>query len=126
MRLLTLLAVLVVGCAMGSEPPFYGRPRDPMLREFWSGVQESAVNTKWFKDRCLAFAARHKAKITIPVLLHDFADQPGETKGFAYSWIMHGWPRDRVMALLKPYMRSTDRNMSYVASNCYADFESPD
>ena len=97
-----------------------------MLREFWWGVQESAVNTKWFKDRCFAFAAAHKADTTIPVLLQDFADHPGETKGFAYSWIMHGWPRRRVMAILKPYMESKDRNMSYIASNFYADFESPD
>ena len=126
MRVLTVLAALIVGCAMASEPPFYGRPQAPMLRGFWSGVQESAVNTKWFKDRCLAFAAKHRAESTIPILLQDFADYPGETKGFVYSWIMHGWPRRKVMAILKPYVESKDRNMSYIASNFYADFESPD
>jgi hypothetical protein len=126
MRVLSVLAALIVGCATASESPFYGRPRAPMLREFWSGVQESAVNTKWFKDRCFAFVTAHKAETTIPVLLEDFADHPGETKGFAYSWIMHGWPDRRVMAILKPYMESKDRNMSYIASNFYADFESPD
>ena len=124
-RALTLIA-FIAGCVIAGEPPFYGNPRTPMLREFWLGVQESSVNTKWFKDRCSTFAARHKAEATISVLLQDFAEYPGETKGFAYSWIMHGWPHRRVLAILKPYTESRDRNMSYIASNFYADFESPD
>lgn len=122
---LMLAAFLVTGLAAG-QTPFYGDPRSPMLRDFWIGVRESSVNTQWFKDRCSVFAHRHKAEVAIPVLLQDFADYPGETKGFAYSWIMHGWPRVRVMSILKPYMRGRDQNMNYIASNFYADFESPD
>jgi hypothetical protein len=126
MRCALVLIAFIAGGVIAGEPPFYGNPRTAMLREFWRNVQESSVNTKWFKDRCSTFAARHKAEATIPVLLQDFAQYPGETKGFAYSWIMHGWPHRRVMAILKPYTESRDRSMSYIASNFYADFESPD
>jgi len=126
MRVISVLAACIVSCATADELPFYGKPRSPMLRDFWIGVQESSVNTASFKHRCFAFARRHKPEAAIPVLLKDFAEYPGETKGFVYSWIMHGWPRDRVMAILKPYMRGHDQNMSYIASNFYADFESSD
>jgi hypothetical protein len=126
MRMVPLLVALTITCSTAGGLPFYGKPRDPMLRDFWAGVAESSVNTAWFKNRCFSFAHRHKAEVAIPVLLHDFAIYPGETKGFAYSWIMHGWPRARVMAILKPYVDSRDPNMSYIASNFYADFESPE
>lgn len=81
MRTVPLLIALAINWSAAKDLPFYGDPRDPMLRDFWVGVQESAVNTAWFKNRCFSFARRHKAEVAIPALLRDFAAYPGETKG---------------------------------------------
>jgi hypothetical protein len=125
MRPLLILLALSITCRAVEPLPFYGKPR-PVFREFWTGVQEMSVNTPPFKRRCRDFAARHTPEATIPEMLRDFAQYPGETKGFVYSWIMSAWPRKKVMRILTPYMNSRDRNMSHIASNFYADFESPE
>jgi hypothetical protein len=49
MRVVFVIAAAIVTVATAGEPPFYGNPRASMRREFWSGVQQSSVNTKWFK-----------------------------------------------------------------------------
>lgn len=97
-----------------------------MFRAFWVGVQESSVNSARFAKRCREFAARHTPEAAIPEMLQDFARYPGETKGFVYSHIMSNWPRKKVRRTLMRYMNSGDKNMSYIASNFYADFETPE
>ena len=125
MRALVVFLAMTIACRAAEPLPFYGKPR-AMFRELWGGAQESSVNTPAFAKRCRAFAARHTPETAIPEMLRDFAQYPGETKGFVYSYIMSSWPRKKVMRILTPYMNSRDRNMSYIASNFYADFESPE
>jgi hypothetical protein len=78
------------------------------------------------RTRCRKFAAWHTPEAAIPEMLQDFARYPGETKGFVYSYIMSNWPRKTVMRTLTRYVNSDDKNMSYIASNFHADFETPE
>ncbi len=121
------LLALVAPCLAGEPRSFYGTWVPPAsLQPFWSPISDSWWQkgaTPKLTRRCRDFAEHHNPREVIPEMIADLRAHPSEVRWFVYLHIMQSWPKARVLAVLRPFLRSSDEEIKHLAHEFYADIE---
>jgi hypothetical protein len=129
-----MLFLALVSSGMAGEKAHFGgtwEPR-PALREFWRPMRDSwwdvdkGTQSPLIARRCKEFARTHSPKTMVPEMIADLRAYPTELHWFIYLTVMLHWPQKQVLHLLDPYLHSSDPEVSHIASEFYADVESPE